>query len=539
MNDRVLTNVSFTIHEGEFIVLCGPSGCGKTTLLRLLKKELTPVGERLGDVQYAGKPLDDWDERTLIEEIGYVFQDPDNQIVMDDVMQEIVLGMENLGYSTVEMRKRVAEMVHFFGFQPLLQAKSSALSGGQKQILNLLSVLLLKPRVLLLDEPTSQLDPVAAKELLTMLKRLNEEMGMTIVLVEHRLEELFAMADRILLMENGMLKYDGPSREVIFSVFENDDTSFLPYIPSIAKLYLERAEQPTEENIPLTVKECRKWFSTLPKVEHIREKKPRMVSHEEILALKNIYFQYEKKGSLVLKNLSLTIKKGDYFVLVGGNGSGKTTVLKIAIGIEKPQRGSVRLFGKAMNKLKNKEKFGQLAYLPQNPRALFVHDTIEKEMRETIERLQLTNGEKRLHEVLERLQIAHLRDRHPYDCSGGELQKAALACLLLSNPTVLFIDEPTKGLDPISKQQLAHMLKELHQDGVTIVMVTHDIEFAAANAKRCAMMFNGMVTVEGTPEQLFKGNYFYTTSVNRATRGSVDLLTIEEATQQWSAPIVI
>lgn len=536
MDDPAIQNVSLSITEGEFVVLGGPIGCGKTTLLRLFKKELAPVGECYGSIMYRGKPLEQWDERTLIEEIGFVFQDPDNQIVMDDVMQEIVFGMENLGYSNLEMRKRVAEMVHFFGVEDLLQSKPSELSGGQKQMINLLSVLLLKPRVLLLDEPTSQLDPVVAKELLVMLKRLNDEMGMTIILVEHRLEELFAVADRVIFMKSGIITYNGSSRQVIHSLYEKKDEQFLPFIPSISQLYLEREATPNKEAIPLTVKECRNWLLTLPKSDDVPSLEKGPSPHKEsILSIKNVYFRYEKKGPLILNNLSLTIQKGDYFAIVGGNGSGKTTVLKASTGLVKPQRGSVQLFGKATNKRKGKDTLGQIAYLPQNPRAFFIHDTIEKEMVETVQRLQLQDGQTKINEMLELFQIAHLRHRHPYDCSGGEMQKAAIACMLLSQPDILFIDEPTKGLDPISKTQFARTLSELHAKGVTIVMVTHDIEFAAKHVKRCALMFNGQITVEGTPGQLFKGNYFYTTSINRASR---DVLTVEEASATWTTPVV-
>lgn len=537
MEQWVLRDISLQIKEGEFVVLAGQSGCGKTTLLRLLKKELEPVGERYGNIMYLGKKIEEWDERTLIEEIGFVFQDPNNQIVMDEVMQEIVLGMENLGYSHNEMKKRVAELVHFFGLENLLQSKTSDLSGGQKQMINLLSVLLLKPRVLLLDEPTSQLDPVAAKELLDMLKRLNEELGVTIILVEHRLEELFVLADRILFMKNGTIEYDSSSRDVIYTLFENQDKRFLAYIPSISQLYLEKERNPIPDNIPLTVKECRHWLSTLPKLQtnvDTEKKSPR--TKKSILSLQNVFFRYEKNGAQILKKLSLTVHQGEFFAIVGGNGSGKSTLLKVCTGIVKAQRGNVKLFGKDINQLKSKDKIGKIAYLPQNPRAFFIHDTIEKEMIETIQRLEIVDGMKKIDYLLDLFQITHLRSRHPYDCSGGEMQKAALACMLLSNPDILFIDEPTKGFDPNSKLNFGELLHELHEKGLTIVMVTHDIEFAAKYADRCAMMFDGNISVEGTPDELFKGSYFYTTIINRATR---DALTLEEALAKWPAPAVI
>lgn len=538
MKEHVLDDITMTVKEGEFIVICGPSGCGKTTFLRLLKKELAPVGNCVGDILYAGKLLSKWDERVLIEDIGFVFQDPDNQIVMDEVMQEIVFGLENLGYSNFEMRKRVAEMVHFFGMEDLLKSKPSELSGGQKQMLNLLSVLLLKPKVLLLDEPTSQLDPVAAKDLIVMLERLNNEMGMTIILVEHRLEDLFAVADRVLMMEQGRIKYEGISNDVIQSVYNASDDLFIPYIPSISRLFLEKELLPNQQTIPLTVKEGRAWLTKLPSISKKEERTKESEIKEKstpYLEVKNVYYQYNRNTPMVLKNFSLQIQKGEYFALVGGNGSGKTTALKACLGMIKPQRGSVRLEGKATSRLKGRELYERIAYLPQNPRTYFMHDTVEEEMQSAVELHQLENGAEKILSMLRVFGITYLRKRHPYDCSGGEMQKAALASMLLGNPDILFIDEPTKGLDPISKQHFANVIHKLHQTGLTIVMVTHDIEFIAKHADRCAMLFDGEITVDGSPKQLFQGNYFYTTTMNRVTRDSQmsEVLTLEEALEAW------
>lgn len=538
---QVLKTINLTVNEGEFIVLCGPTGCGKTTLMELLKKELAPVGDRTGEILYMGRSLEQCGERKLIKEIGLVFQDPDNQIIMDEVMQEIVFGLENLGYSNFEMRKRVAEMVHFFGMEELLRLKPSELSGGQKQMLNLLSVLLLKPKVLLLDEPTSQLDPIAAKDLIVMLERLNKEMGMTIILIEHRLEELFGVADRILVMKKGEIVYEGTSRQVIYRIYEDQDSDFIPYVPSISRLYMETEPLPEASQIPLTVKESKNWLSNRPMIDlQDNEKQNAEVSSERpsLLEVKDVYFQYERKGKMVLKSLSFEVKKGAFFALIGGNGSGKTTALKACIGSLKPQRGKARYGGQETSKLKGKELSEQIAYLPQNPRTYFVHDTVEKEMFEACARHNIGNKEEVIEELLSLFDLTHLRNRHPYDCSGGEVQKAALACMLIGKPEMLFIDEPTKGLDPISKQQLANVLSTLHKEGLTIMMVTHDIEFAARYAERCAIMFDGEITVAGHPHELFKGNYFYTTAINRATRDmrAPEVLTLEEALVTWSVP---
>lgn len=539
MQGDVLQNINLSVIQGEFIVIGGPSGCGKTTLLKLLKKELTPVGERTGTILYKGQTWDETKARLYVEQIGYVFQDPDNQIVMDEVMQEIVFGLENIGCSDFEMRKRVSEMVHFFGVEPLLKMKPSELSGGQKQMLNLLSVLLLKPEVLLLDEPTSQLDPIAARELILMLERLNTEMGITIILVEHRLEELFGIADQMVFLDEGKVVYKGSGKEVIHALYTAKDERFIPYVPSVAKLYMEVELSPSLEAIPLTVKESKQWMARMDVKRKERiETKRNLLSQQPFIEVKDVYFQYAKQEKMVLKRLSFTLFTGEFLALVGGNGSGKTTFLKTCMGSVKPQRGTVRIGKKEIHKMKGQNLYGRIAYLPQNPRSYFVNETIGKEMEAAVIRHQLNHGEERIVKELERFGIAHLRNRHPYDCSGGELQKAALACMLLGTPELLLIDEPMKGLDPVSKERLSEVLSTLHVEGLTILMVTHDIEFAARNAERCAMLFDGEVSVIGTPEELFKGNYFYTTTLNRATRGGTvpEVLTLEEAMDTWLVP---
>lgn len=532
-HQKVLNNVSLNVDAGEFIVLCGPSGCGKTTLLRLLKKEIAPTGIFTGDIRYEGTNFEHCSARKLVEEIGFVMQNPDNQIVMDEVLQEILFALENLNYSHLEMRKRVAELVNFFGVEDLLKCKPSELSGGQKQMINLLSVLLLQPKVLLLDEPTSQLDPIAARELITLLERLNKEMGLTIILAEHRLEDLFAIADSVYMMDSGKIVHSGSSQALVEKLYEQKDEAFISYLPATCKLYMEVEKAPLVDSIPLHIKGGRKWINK-QRSRQLDNEGPSYStppSSEPILKVKNVFFQYERTSPVILKGFSFQLYKGEYVALVGGNGSGKTTALKACIGNIKPQRGKAILYDKPAHKLKGKELYERIAYLPQNPITYFVHDTIGDEMVATVEKFQVENGQQIIHDLLTTFGIHHLRDRHPHDCSGGEIQRAALACMLIGQPEVLVIDEPTKGLDPLSKKNFADLLGQLNNKGLTIMMVTHDIEFAAENAMRCAMIFDGEITAEGTPHQLFKGNYFYTTAMNRLTRASsvTEVLTLEEA----------
>jgi len=523
---ETLSELSLSIQEGEFLVLAGPSGCGKSTLLQLLKKEIQPFGTQSGEIIYAGKAIEEYPPAQLTKDIGLVFQDPENQIVMDVVLQELVLGLENMGVPMDEMRRRVAELVHFFDLEPLLHAKTDTLSGGQKQLLNLASVLLLRPRVLLLDEPTAQLDPIAAKELIQIIYRLNQEFGLTIVLVEHRLEEVFPLADRVILMQQGQIHCEGSPRKVIEQVWKSGNQELITYLPSIARLYLEM--DPYKEHIPLTVKECKAWAKQVLKpVNSVQETEDR--SLDVLLEIKEVFYQYSRQTPWVLEDLSLQIHQGDYLAILGGNGAGKSTLLKLLGGLLSPQKGKVLLCKQNIKKLKKSEFYQKIGYLPQDPMLFFVRETVEQELIASADRSGQADPMKAVNELTSRLGLDNILNRHPHDCSGGERQKAALACLLLGHPEVLLLDEPTKGLDPVSKKQLASLLQDLHTQGITLVIVTHDVEFAAQYASRCALLFDGGIASLGTPQEMFSGNVFYTTAVSRAVRNVLpSMITCEE-----------
>ncbi|MGM0877214.1 MAG: ABC transporter ATP-binding protein [Bacillota bacterium] len=526
----VLKDVSFTVEQGEFIVLCGPSGSGKSTLLRLMKREIAPHGTILGGFSLENQPLSTASPEQIAKDVGMVFQDPENQIVMDNVLEELIFGMENMGASTEEMRKRVAEIVHFFGLEGLLERKTHELSGGQKQLVNLASVLLLEPKLLLLDEPTAQLDPVAAREFIGMLQTMNEEFGITVIIAEHRLEELFGIADRTIVLDKGeIIAFDTP-RRVIYSLGFDSNHAMYSYLPSSAILYLEHSSSRISDQIPLSVKEGKNWLKK-HRIEAVETVQLNLDYQEELLKLNKVDFQYSKFTEKILNALCLTIYKGEWLSIVGANGTGKSTLLKIIAGLEKAQRGSVIYKGKKLKKQLPTE----IGYLPQNPKLFFIQDTIEAELREIITLHQVDSGGERMDELLNIFQIEDLKNRHPYDVSGGEIQKAALAGVLLPKPKLLLVDEPTKGLDPEAKQRFGDLLKSLQEQGLTIVMVTHDIEFAAKYASRCAMMFQGSITIEAPSKSFFQGNAFYTTVINRMTRGSdvPDVLTVKEARRSW------
>ncbi|GGH74185.1 energy-coupling factor transport system ATP-binding protein [Pullulanibacillus pueri] len=529
----VLNNLSLSVSEGDFVVLFGPSGSGKSTLLRLIKSEVAPHGESKGQIIFNHRSIAEHTAETLAKEIGMVFQDPENQIVMDRVLEELVFGLENLGFRTDYMRKKVAEMSHFFGLDSLLNRRISELSGGQKQMINLASVLLLEPKVLLLDEPTAQLDPVAAKSFISMLRRMNEELGITVIMAEHRLEDVLPLADLAVILDKGTIVHSGSPRQLSAEIAHEKYQSYLPAATALAMTFSHEQEK----MVPLTIKEGQQWLREQTIIsKSLKKPEKKKKNGAVLLELKRVDFQYERDNHKVLEQLSLKVYEGECLSIVGGNGTGKSTLLRVLAGFIKPQRGHLKIKGTRSNKKRN--EILKVGYLPQNPRLFFLEDTVEKEMEKAVasnKRLDHKTGKQHIDYYLESFHLKALRDHHPYDLSGGEIQKAALICLLLKSPEVLLIDEPTKGLDPMAKQSLIERLKRLNQSGLTIVNVTHDIEFAAQVSSRCALMFQGELTAEGTPDAFFKGNTFYTTAMDRLTRqtGVPEVLTLEEAKQTW------
>ncbi len=507
-----LHKVNVTIEKGEYVVLCGKSGSGKTTLLRQLKSMLAPYGKKSGEILFNGIPLEQTSQQEQAAQIGYVMQNPDDQIVTDKVWHELAFGLESLGCDQKTMRSRVSEMACYFGIQDWFHKDVATLSGGQKQLLNLASIMAMQPQVLILDEPTSQLDPIAASDFLNTVRKINMELGTTVIITEHRLEDIFPYADRAIVMDGGKVIADDTPRNIGKLLYEQQNDMFTAMPTPVRVFYGAKGEG----DCPLTVREGRNWLSKAypePKVNSLPAEELKEVIENPALSLKELWFRYEKDSPDVLRGVSAEVPTGSLYAIVGGNGAGKSTTLKAICGTCKPYRGKVKVFGKPVEKYKTAELFtGCLAMLPQDPKSLFVKKTVWEDLAE------MTKDEKKIAEIAAVCEIDSLLDSHPCDLSGGELQRSALAKVLLTEPKLLLLDEPTKGIDSFFKEKLAAILCKLKEQGITIVMVSHDVEFCAKYADMVSMFFDGQILTTDTPRRFFGNNSFYTTAANRMSR---------------------
>lgn len=505
---RVLDNINLTIEHGEYITVCGKSGSGKSTLLRHLKTVLAPAGERTGNIKFNGKELSDISTYEQASFIGFVMQNPDDQIVTDKVWHELSFGLENLGCDKSTIRLRVAEMASYFGIHNWFDKDTSDLSGGQKQLLNLASIMAMQPSVLILDEPTSQLDPIAAADFLNTVRKINLELGTTIIITEHRLEDILYASDRVVLMQEGkILACDEPHK--IGEFLKSTENEMFAAMPTPVQVYHGIDKAVTAKHpCPLTVREGAEFLTSIigytdkliPSLDRVEDAyDEKAAKKDSVISLSDVWFRYERQGKDILKGVDLNVPKGKLFAIVGGNGTGKSTTLKAICNVVKPYRGKVRVNGRC-------------SMLPQDPASLFVKETVKDEL------FEMTHDIERIESVAKTCDIAHLFESHPFDISGGEQQRVALAKVLLCEPEIILLDEPTKGLDNFFKIKFADILRQLTSTGVTIVMVSHDVEFCARYADICSMFFDGNVVTTNAPCKFFSENSFYTTAANRMSR---------------------
>lgn len=509
----VLEGLDWRVSQGAFALLVGGTGSGKSTLLSLLKPEIAPAGTRSGELRVLGGPVADMDVRASAERVGYVFQDPENQIVCETVWHEMAFGLENLGVSRDEMRRRVAETSYFFGLEDWLHRDTDTLSGGRKQLLSLAAVLTLRPRVLLLDEPTSQLDPVAEKNFLHALFRVNRELGCTVVVATHQPRPMLEYATCAYRIEGGRVREVadiaslghreelfsgevpgwGGSRRAkngIFSTVGDQQGSLDPRAdaPGVKKgLKPDKSAEFEEQLLPQDGSEVpsRADGSRILQKMHAGS----------ATTLAGSWFRYDRAGGWVLRGLDASFSAGAVHAVVGGNGCGKSTMLSVLAKTAKLQRGRM-MRGAA-----------SAALLPQNPKALLVAETVRDELMEWASTCGY--GEDMARERAVSLGLAGLGERHPYDLSGGQRQLLALAKLLLIGPELLLLDEPTKGLDLASRRIIARALRDHAKSGGTVIMATHDLDFAEQVADDVAMMFDGEIACMESPADFFADNVFY------------------------------
>ena len=452
----VLRDVAWTVPQGAFALLVGGTGSGKSTLLSLLKPEISPVGELSGELFVEGRAVVDIDPRESAGSIGYVFQNPDNQLVCESVWHEMAFGLENLGTPQGEMRRLIAETSYFFGIDDWFREQTDTLSGGRKQLLALASTLVMQPSLLLLDEPTAQLDPVAERNFLHALFRVNRELGCTVVVATHRPQPMIDYATCAFELVNGVV------REVL-------DLSSLSIRTELLAPSEHKVAGPASSD-----------SASAP---------------SSALALDRAWFRYNRESDWVLRNLELRVCAGSIHALVGGNGCGKSTLLSLVAGSAKLQRGKLACQSSAR------------VLLPQDPRALFSAETALDELMEWSDAAGYDRAAAQ--EMLGRMSLATCVRLHPYDLSGGQQQLLALGKLLLVKPDVLLLDEPTKGLDASARRMIARVLVGLRAKGKTVLMATHDLDFAQQVADTVSMMFDGEIASTEPAETFFKNNVYY------------------------------
>ncbi|MBQ9543876.1 MAG: ATP-binding cassette domain-containing protein [Clostridia bacterium] len=505
--DTPAVNVdTFGVPEGSFVTLCGRTGSGKSTLLRLLKPQLVPAGEEKGEVMLFGKKRDSLTPKEGASLIGFVGQDPNMQLVTDKVWHELAFCAENLGLTSSLIRRRTCEIADFFGITGWFDKNVNELSGGQKQIVNLASVLVTSPKIILLDEPTSMLDPVSAEEFVARLVKLNRELGLTVIVAEHRLDSFIAVSDLLALMENGRISLsDEPKNAAV--MLKNTPGSAL--LPTPARIFNRLESDNDDLKAPLSVKEGKGYIVNTFLNDKKNVEAPQNITAGAVaLELKDVFFTFKNEKADVLDGLSLSADEGEILCIHGPNGSGKSTALLVAAGLLKPSSGKVKIFSKKPKDHGAALYKGVISLLPQDVTECFLYSTVKEELK------GCEKGEKLLG-----ADLSILYNRHPFDLSGGQMQLVALAKALSHEPKILLLDEPTKGLDNLTKNKLSLLLKRLKSSGMTIVCVTHDLEFSAMTADRCALIFRGKTVCSEETRDFFSGNRFYTTSVSRMTEG--------------------
>lgn len=530
-NGFSLKDVSFDVNSGEILLIIGESGSGKTTLLRHLKPAYTPEGLSSSDgvIELCGKPVDHLTEQEAAFRIGYVGQQVEESQVTDKVWHELAFGLESMGCDQNYMHRRLAEITTFFGLEEVYHQKLSELSGGQKQLVNLAAVMIMEPELLLLDEPTSQLDPSSSLEFFHMIRRIHEELGTTIIITEHRLEDILPMADKVMVLDRGrVMMIDVPG--AVCSFLYEGKLPLFRSMPVAVRIYYglggacgpaDKHCESEERKVPLSVNEGRSFLSDYMNGDYGLVRSQRACADRTSVSRKSaaskcdlvievdeIWFRYKKDGSDVIKACSFNVEKGRITSILGGNGVGKSTLLSVLAGNLSPYMGKLKRSGVS------------IGYLPQNPQAMFAEKTVRKELE--------SSGSSGYEEVMEFFELSECLDKHPFDLSGGQMEKLALSKLVLAGCDVFLLDEPGKGMDYAFKEKLGMYLRSLCEQGKTVLLVSHDVEFCSKYSDVCGMFFDGHIVAVDDTRTIFLQNTFFTTAVRRMCRGLIDAVTVED-----------
>ncbi|WP_246582823.1 ABC transporter ATP-binding protein [Clostridium mobile] len=516
--NNALKDISLSVKEGELVLIVGPSGCGKSTLIRLLNRIILDYygGTLKGEVYVKGKNIESLNNHDIVKTVGMVYQHPEKQIVLQDVEREIAFGLENLNTDINIMKRNVAEVISLLGINEIKDKQTTEISGGQKQRVAIASVVAMDPDVILFDEPISQLDPIAGEEVLNSIKKLNRDMGKTIILVEQRLDKCFHLADRIIFMEEGRIIGEGTPHDVPKNIHKKY------HLPNIAYIFKKAGK----DTIPTNVKEGREALEGINFKEVKVEKEKRNFS-QCIMEVSKLNFQYEK-GSKTLNNISFKLHEGEILAVMGENGAGKSTLFKIICGLIDSYTGKVLIEDKNIKKISLDKRIKKIGYLSQNPNDYFGRRTVFDEVGYTLENIS-EYDEKRIINVLERLDLIHLKDRNPRDLSGGEKQRTAIACTLITDPDILILDEPTRGMDSIAKEKLGDIIKELSAQGKSIVLITHDADFAGDYVNSVMLMFNGEIVAKGPASTILYDSIYYSPQIAKVFKKKCRVIKSEDA----------
>lgn len=527
----VLQDINLQLDKGKILFVVGESGSGKSTLAKCISGAVPNFygGTIQGSVNIDGQGIIEMQHNTRAREVTMVFQDPESQLIMNKVHREIAFGLENVGVESSEIKRRIWEAMEFSNILDIADREINTLSGGQKQRVAITSAMVYLPNCIILDEPTSQLDPAAAEDVITLIKKINDELGITIIIIEQRIQKWFDIADEILVLSKGEIAFLGNKQE--FYNQEND--TLQDFLPN----YLKISKALDLVNMPCGLKDIRRIIETSKDEYKTTFLDVKLTSQEEIIKVEKLCCKYE--DTIAIKDLSLSIKQGEFISILGANGGGKSTFLKALMGLIN-YNGSIKVlknsFGtddskrlsknsivnfsgeyKEVKKLKIKDIARIIGYVSQNPNDYISKETVYQELKFTLDNYNIKdNGV--IEDTLKALDIYKLVDKNPRDLSGGEIQRVAIASILVLKPKILLLDEPTRGLDTKVKAMLGEILLELNKSGTTVILVTHDVEFASEFCSRFVLMFNGEIVGDGNRQQVLGSGIYYTTTINKIFR---------------------